>query len=80
MCVCSKLCLFYVDTYSKNLCISYVLMMFFSNIKGAMSDRIEDIRKGYLILLPVLDEQGRAVIYFDPSLMEDKVDEVRTTQ
>ena len=45
-----------------------------------MSDRIEDLRKGYLILLPVLDEQGRAVIYFDPTLMEDKVDEVRATQ
>jgi len=45
-----------------------------------MSDRIEDIRKGYLILLPVLDEQGRAVIYFNPALMENKVDEVRTTQ
>ena len=44
-----------------------------------MSDRIEDLRKGYLILLPVLDEQGRAVIYFNPALMEDKVDEVRTT-
>jgi len=43
---------------------------------GAMSDRIEDVRKGYLILLPVLDEQGRAVIYFNPSLMEDKVEPV----
>ena len=45
-----------------------------------MSDRIEDIRKGYLILLPVLDEQGRAVIYFNPALMGEQVDEVRTTQ
>ena len=61
--------------------ISYVLMMFSSFIlTGAMSNRIEDLRKGYLILLPVLDEQGRAVIYFDPTLMENKVDEVRTTQ
>ena len=61
--------------------ISYVLMMFSSFIlTGAMSNRIEDLRKGYLILLPVLDEQGRAVIYFDPTLMEDKVDEVRATQ
>lgn len=45
-------------------------------IKGAMSDRIEDIRKGYMILLPVLDDKGRAIIYANPALMEGKVDEV----
>ena len=45
---------------------------------GAMSDRIEDIRKGFMILVPVLDEKGRAIIYFNPALMEDKVEEVRT--
>jgi len=45
-------------------------------IKGAMSDRIEDIRKGYMILLPVLDERGRAIIYANPALMEGKVEEV----
>jgi len=43
-----------------------------------MSDRIKDIRKGFMILLPVLDERGRAIIYFNPALMEDKVEEVRT--
>jgi len=41
-----------------------------------MSDRIEDIRKGYMILLPVLDDKGRAIIYANPALMEGKVDEV----
>ena len=45
---------------------------------GAMSDRIEDIRKGFMILVPVLDEKGRAIIYFNPALMEDKVEEVST--
>ena len=45
-----------------------------------MSDRIDDIRKGFMILLPVLDEKGRAIIYVNPALFEeDKVDEVRTT-
>jgi len=34
-----------------------------------MSDRIESIRKGFLILLPVLDEKGRAIIYSQPTLM-----------
>jgi len=47
--------------------------------KGAMSDRIDDIRKGFMILLPVLDEKGRAIIYCNPALMGDKVKEVRTT-
>jgi len=37
-----------------------------------MSDRIEDIRKGFLILLPVLDDRGRAIIYYDPALTEDQ--------
>ena len=37
-----------------------------------MSDRIEDIRKEFLILLPVLDERGRAIIYYDPALCEDQ--------
>lgn len=41
-------------------------------MKGAMSDRIEDIRKEFLILLPVLDERGRAIIYYDPALCEDQ--------
>jgi len=45
---------------------------------GSMSDRIEDIRKGFLILLPVLDEKGRAIIYVNNALMgEQQVDEVR---
>ena len=48
-------------------------------IIGAMNDRIDDIRKGFMILLPVLDEKGRAIIYANPALMEDdKVEEVRT--
>jgi len=34
-----------------------------------MSDRVESIRKGFLILLPVLDEKGRAIIYSQPTLM-----------
>ena len=45
-----------------------------------MSDKIEYIRKGFLVLLPVLDEKGRAIIHgnFDPDLMgEELVDEVR---
>ena len=48
--------------------------MIFSHmsLKGAMSDRIEDIRKGFLILLPVLDERGRAIIYYDPALSEEQ--------
>ena len=57
--------------------------MIFSHmsLKGAMSDRIEDIRKGFLILLPVLDERGRAIIYYDPALSEEQqVEEVRRTQ
>ena len=37
-----------------------------------MSDRIEDIRKGFLILLPALDDRGRAIIYYDPALTEDQ--------
>jgi len=44
-----------------------------------MSDRIEYIRRGFLVLLPVLDEKGRAIIHgnFDPDLMgEELVDEV----
>ena len=48
---------------------------------GAMSDRIEDIRKGFLILLPVLDDKGRAIIYVNNALMgEQQVEEVRRTQ
>lgn len=45
---------------------------------GAMSDRIEDIRKGFLILLPVLDDKGRAIIYANNALMgeEQQVEEV----
>jgi len=34
MCLCSELCLFYVDTHSKKLCISYVLLMLFSFIRS----------------------------------------------
>ena len=34
-----------------------------------MSDRVESIRKGFLILLPILDEKGRAVIFSQPTLM-----------
>ena len=41
-----------------------------------MSDSIEDIRKGYLILLPKLDEKGRAIIYLNTALMgQQQVDE-----
>ena len=50
------------------ICTCLILMC----IKGAMSDRIEDTRKGFLILLPVLDERGRAIIYYDPALSEDQ--------
>ena len=38
-----------------------------------MSDRIKDIRKGFLVLLPVLDERGRAIIYYDPALSEEQL-------
>ena len=45
-----------------------------------MSDRIEDMRKGFLILLPVLDDKGRAIIYANNALMgEQQVDEVSKT-
>ena len=45
-------------------------------LNGALSDRIEDIRKGYLILLPKLDEKGRAIIDQNTALMgEQRVDE-----
>ena len=45
-------------------------------LHGALSDRIEDIRKGYLILLPKLDEKGRAIIFQNTALMgEQRVDE-----
>ena len=42
---------------------------------GAMSDHIESIKKGFLVLLPVLDEKGRAIIYGEPTMAEgvDKV-------
>jgi len=41
-----------------------------------MSDRIDDIRKGFMILLPVLDKNGRAIIYVNPALFGgDGVDE-----
>lgn len=45
---------------------------------GAMSGRMEDLKRGYLILLPVLDEKGRAIIYVNCTLMGDQVEEVRT--
>lgn len=44
---------------------------------GAMSGRMEDLKRGYLILLPVLDEKGRAIIYVNCALMGDQVEEVR---
>ena len=44
---------------------------------GAMSDRIDDIRKGFMILLPELDEKGQAIIYVNPALFDEKVEEVR---
>ena len=41
-----------------------------------MSDRIEDIRKGFMILLPVLDDKGRAIIYVNNALIgEQQVDD-----
>jgi len=43
---------------------------------GAMSDHIESIKKGFLVLLPVLDEKGRAIIYGEPTLAEGEVDKV----
>ena len=45
---------------------------------GAMSGRMEDLIRGYLILLPVLDEKGRAIIYVNCALMGEQVEEVRT--
>ena len=45
---------------------------------GAMSGRMEDLKRGYLILLPVLDEKGRAIIYVNCALMGEQVEEVRT--
>ena len=67
------------------LCYKFVHILCSNNInvhdRGAMSDRIEDIRKGFLILLPVLDERGRAIIFYDPALSEEQqVEEVRRTQ
>ena len=44
--------------------------------KGAMSDHIESIKKGFLVLLPVLDEKGRAIIYGESTLAEGEVDKV----
>ena len=41
-----------------------------------MSDHIESIKKGFLVLLPVLDEKGRAIIYGEPTLAEGEVDKV----
>ena len=41
-----------------------------------MSDHIESIKKGFLVLLPVLDEKGRAIIYTEPALAEGEVDKV----
>jgi len=60
------------DTFLSCQCLHHI---------GAMSDRIEDIRKGFLILLPVLDDKGRAIIYANNALMgeEQQVEEVRRT-
>ena len=44
--------------------------------KGAMSDHIESIKRGFLVLLPVLDEKGRAIIYAEPALAEGEADKV----
>jgi len=41
-----------------------------------MSDHIESIKKGCLVLLPLLDEKGRAIIYSEPALAEGEVDKV----
>lgn len=42
-----------------------------------MSDHIESIKRGFLVLLPVLDEKGRAIIYGEPNLAaEGEVDKV----
>ena len=62
-----------------NVCISYdaFLACQWYTI-GAMSGRMEDLKRGYLILLPVLDEKGRAIIYVNCALMGEQVEEVRT--
>ena len=44
--------------------------------KGAMSDHIESIKKGFLVLLSVLDGKGRAIIYGEPTLAKGEVDKV----
>ena len=42
-----------------------------------MKDKVDDLKKGVLVLLPEPDERGRAIIYFNPSLKrgddDDKV-------
>ena len=48
---------------------------------GAMKDNEEFIRRGFLVLLPVPDDQDRLIIYGRPSLIDrqsndDLVDEV----
>ena len=48
---------------------------------GAMKDNEEFIRRGFLVLLPVPDDQDRLIIYSRPSLIDrqsndDLVDEV----
>jgi len=43
---------------------------------GAMSDHIESIKRGFLVLLPVLDDKGRAIIYAEPALAEGELDKV----
>jgi len=41
-----------------------------------MSDHIESIKRGFLVLLPVLDDKGRAIIYAEPALAEGELDKV----
>ena len=47
-----------------------------------MKDHVHAVKHGLLVLLPVLDEAGRAIIYYDTSLFNEWVpdaDEVRHT-
>ena len=36
-----------------------------------MKDNIDLVRRGILVLLPELDDRGRAIIYFDPLKRDD---------
>ena len=61
------------------ICTNFSICLIYSS--GAMKDNEEFIRRGFLVLLPVPDDQDRLIIYSRPSLIDrqsndDLVDEV----